>query len=204
MQWYLYSYPVFIGLFSQTAKDNQRSAWVQRIACVFSWIARIPTPNLDETVLETLTKIANTYQKEKLWQIGTESFLGGQGNQDRLRHHGERMFGADIAKTPAVLRDYLEPANKLLNNSDHWEKNLPTTTKLLHFMCPYLFPILDNRITKVLSIGKIPSYVNYHAYTFALQGFLVESKTMIAELEASGVNPLRLIDVILLNADKNE
>jgi len=33
---------------------------------VFSWIARIPTPNLDEAVLETLTKIANTYQKEKL------------------------------------------------------------------------------------------------------------------------------------------
>jgi len=197
MRWYLCSYPVFARLFSQSQQPISVEAWIQRVACVFSWIARIPTPSLDESVIRTLDEIESRYKNEKLWSTDIPPLvLRRDKDQDNLLY--TERNGDNSANARIELERILKPANTLLNGSGHWDKNLATTTKLLHFMSPNLFPIMDKRIANILEIGKMPNLNNYSCYFLSLRAFLVESKNALTWLVSTGENPLRIIDLIML------
>jgi len=92
--WYNKSYPVFLRRFAETLTDNlDESTWVERTAYVFSWIPRIPVVRLNKEAIHGLADLENMFHSSKLWDIGTESYLGGLNDPVMGIHHGERIFG---------------------------------------------------------------------------------------------------------------
>jgi len=93
-----------------------------------------------------------------------------------------------------------ELANSVLNYGDT-RLNLPTTTKLLHFMLPELFPIFDSNVCKALyGNDRVEDYNKYHAYIFALLDFLEyepEAGVLFRAAQDTKLPLLRVVDLVL-------
>lgn len=76
---------------------------------------------------------------------------------------------------PYTINNLVEAADQILNSGGRWNYTIPTTSKLLHFMCPALFPIYDSNINKMMFGGQV-NCEKYHAYIFGLQQFLNDTE----------------------------
>lgn len=199
--WYSKSYPVFLRRFAETRTNNlDESAWVERTAYVFSWIPRIPVVRMDMEAIGGLAYLENLFHSSKLWDIGTESYLGGLNDPIMGIHHGERIFGTGFGRPPVLIKQFVQLANSVLNYGDT-RLNFPTTTKLLHFIFPDLFPILDSNVCKALyGNDRVEDYSKYHAYMFALQDFLEyepEAGALFRVAQDAKLPLLRIVDLVL-------
>ncbi len=190
--WYRVSYPEFIKVFEDTQNLSGQDKWIPRLACIYSWLARIPTPCFEEQVFRELDGLEMEYKKHKLWECGTDAWLGGLGTPEQV-HHGEFIFQNDKGY-PAIIRHFLVAANKLLNNSNNWASNAPTVTKLLHFTFPNLFPIFDRNINKRIFGSHHFNYARYHGYVFGLKFFLEKNPKLVNWLIGQNLNPVRVIE----------
>lgn len=199
--WYSKSYPVFLKRFDETRSNNKsESAWIERTACVFSWIPRIPVVRLDENALFDLAELENLLSTSKLWEIGTESYLGGLNDPIMGIHHGERIFGTGAGNLPVLIKEFVKLANSILNYGEE-RCNFPTTTKLLHFMFPNLFPIFDSNVCQALyGNARVEEYNKYHAYIFSLQDFLRDepvTEAIFRVAQETKLPVLRVVDLVL-------
>ncbi|GAX90041.1 hypothetical protein [Effusibacillus lacus] len=201
--WYNKSYPYFIQRFEETRPVNQlETVWIERASYVYSWIARIPVTKLDHRAIRELAALEHLFAGCTLQEVGTESYLGGLGDPKMAAHHGERIFGTGNGRPPVLIHQFVELANEIINYGSG-RYNFPTTTKLLHFMFPGLFPIFDSNVCRVLYGNEyIEDYIKYHAYVFALQDYLSGgkySREILVEAERANLPPLRLVDLVLFN-----
>lgn len=202
MYWYNKSYIEFLRRFAETKSNNDKeSVWIERTAYVYSWIAKIPVARLDKQAIKNMAELENCFSSSKLWEIGNASYLGGLNDPIRAIHHGEKIFGDHMP--PVVIKDFLKDANSILNYGNS-NLNLPTSTKLLHFLFPDLFPIFDSKVCKTLyGNGTSTNYIKYHAYVFALQDFLKkpEAQELFKLVEKTELPILRVIDIVLFQDD---
>lgn len=205
--WYSRSYPVFLKRFTESRVNNKsESAWIERTAYVFSWIPRIPVVRLDEKAIRALADLENTFYSSKLWEIGTEAYLGGVNDPLRGMHHGERIFGTGLGN-PVLINDFVQLANSILNYGEV-RFNFPTTTKLLHFMFPDLFPIFDSNVCQALyGNDRVEDYNKYHAYIFSLQNFLENepvAEAIFRAAQETKLPVLRVVDLVLFQDGINQ
>ena len=198
-QWYYLSYPEIIRHFQDSRKLQSKKDQMLRIACVASWIPAVLKSNLDSAHIERIQYFEELYASSTLWEIGTESYLGGIKKPGLEKYHGVRIFQVLNDNHPYLLKDYLEPVAALLNSSERWENTISTTSKYLHFMLPNLFPILDKKIGRTLFEREVIDDGDYHNYIFALQELLPQKRFLLEQSKETGVSPLRLVDNILFN-----
>lgn len=196
--WYFLSYPVILRRFSETKDIDLHEKWVERIALIFSWIPGIPYGGFNEEAIRKLFLLEQNYYDVKLESTSVTKY------EDSVKKkQGELTFRIDGKPKMETLDIYIKAADGLLNFGGRWNFTLATTTKLLHFMCPSLFPIYDSNINAIIFGGQ-PSYSKYYGYIFALQRYLQKSETrpILEELaRRECVSLVRLVDLILFNLE---
>lgn len=104
---------------------------------------------------------------------------------------------------PVLIKDFVKATHRITSNSDHFDSNLSITTKILHFMHPYLFPIYDSKIHHLFFKGD-QSYSKYHTYIFTLRQWLEDHKQSILPILQKvavqhRVSIIRVVDQTLFN-----
>jgi hypothetical protein len=198
-KWYQLSYPSIIQHFQKTKGDLSIPSNVLRISCVSSWIPAVLKSNIEIETLKRISYFEDLYKNSKLWEIGTESYLGGIYKPGLEKYHGMRIFAVQSDNSPYLLKDYLEPVARLLNSSDRWQTTISTSSKYLHFMLPNLFPIFDKTLCNRLFRKEAIDDVTYSVYIFALQDVLVKKKFILEYAAERNISPLRVIDNILFH-----
>ncbi|WP_066320492.1 hypothetical protein [Bacillus sp. FJAT-29814] len=199
--WYKVSYKPFIGKFDETRGNSSIDAWAERVACIYSWLPKIPLKsfkleqNFLQETLNILTELESIYYDAELETIGTTSYHG-------YKYHGETIFPSYKGYYDTSIREFLQPSGFLLHQEPNLDTQLSSTTKLLHFMCPNLFPIFDTKVCKQLFNTTRKTFERYHAYVFGLQKFLQEGEsapyinTIANQMDLS---PLYIIDFVIFN-----
>ncbi|WP_339323488.1 hypothetical protein [Paenibacillus sp. FSL W8-0194] len=113
--WYSKSYPVILHRYNETRPFNEsEEAWIEQTAFVFAWIARIPVVRLDRESILQLADLENLFHTSKLWEVGTESYLGGLNDLIIGMHHGERILGAAFGRSPVLIKQFVQHANAII------------------------------------------------------------------------------------------
>jgi hypothetical protein len=118
--------------------------------------------------IKRLSELELTFHGAQFLTIGKTAYLGSQ-------YHGETIFPSYKGYYDTAIRELLIPAGYLLHKVPKINTQLSSTTKLLHFMLPNLFPIFDTKVCKQLFGTTHQTYEKYHAYVFELQQFLEQS-----------------------------
>jgi hypothetical protein len=200
-KWYQISYPSIIRYFYETRGKTSINEAVLRIACVSSWIPAILKSDFHEESIKKIAYFENLYSNCNLWEIGSESYLGGMHQKGLGKYHGSRIFPIQSDNCPYLLKDYLEPIANILNSSDRWENTISTTSKYLHFMLPDLFPIFDKNVCKILFDSEINNEIKYSRYIFALQDVLNRKTFVLNYAKDHNISPLKVIDNILFHVE---
>lgn len=201
--WYKQSYSQFLRRFKETRGEADSGIWAERVALVYSWLPKIPLKSfaLDADTLQVnidrLTELESIFYDAELVTIGITAYLGSL-------HHGETIFSSYKGYYDVALREFLTPAGYIIHKEPNLDTQLSSITKLLHFMCPSLFPIFDTKVCKQLFGTTRQTYERYHMYVFGLQQFLQQSKigTYIQSLAKElNLSPLYMIDLVIFNVE---
>jgi hypothetical protein len=139
--WYKQSYRQFIKRFRETRGETDIGIWAERLALVYSWLPKIPLKSfaLDDDMLQVnidrLSELESTFYDVELSTIGRTAYLGSL-------YHGETIFSSYKGYYDTAIREFLVPAGYVIHKEPNLNTQLSSITKLLHFMCPYLFPFL--------------------------------------------------------------
>lgn len=143
--WYKHSYPVFKKRFDKTREMESAEAWVERTTLIYSWLPTIPLNSfvlredkLDEAK-KRLTELESVFFDADLSTIGKSIYSTRLGRE-------ESIFPSYKSHPALAIRDFLKPASELIHIAFNQNTQLSSTTKLLHFMCPELFPIFDRKV----------------------------------------------------------
>ncbi|WP_077622359.1 hypothetical protein [Sediminibacillus massiliensis] len=189
--WYHESYPLIIATFNNTRGQQQKGRWVARLALTSSWVPTIPTPALEEQAMTELSRLEMKYFNRKLEEINV-------GEQEE-----EKYFDIGNAE-PIMLKVFLQLADRIVNGGGNWDRSISSTTKVLHFMCPGLFPMFDGNINQIIYGNKSFNYPKYHGYVFALREFLQTSSQTgkIKKLaEKEQLSLIRMTDILLFHME---
>lgn len=198
--WYRKSYKVYISRFAELRKNNKKEdAWIERVGMVYSWIKKIPVAMLDFEAIQELAALEDQLYQSSIVSIGHESYQGGQGNPIKLKYHGDRIFGTrDIPPIP--IDHFIHLANRIINTGRN-SVNLPTTSKLLHFLLPSLFPILDQHVANTVFGAQKNLNINYYReYIFSIQDYLIDGEhreLLISQAKDHQRSSLYILDQIL-------
>lgn len=182
--WFNLSYFHFINRFAETRRNNRcKEIWVERISFVYPLLARIPIEELDQEAIVALAHIEDQYVHLAIHDI-----------TDIAWHHISEQIRSIFARANQLVR----------YGKDQF--NFPTTSKLLHFMCPQFFPIFDHRICRILyGNDQLDDFSKYIGYMDALHRYLTQgvfSYLIMQEAKEKEVSPLRIIDLKLLNLSR--
>lgn len=168
---------------------------------VYSWLPKIPLKSfaLDGDTLQVnidrLSELESIFYDAELSTIGRTAYLGSL-------YHGETIFSSYKGYYDTAIREFLVPAGYVIHKEPNLNTQLSSITKLLHFMCPYLFPIFDTKVCKQLFDTTRQTYERYLMYVFGLQQFLQQSeigqyiKSLANKMDLS---PLYIIDLVIFN-----
>lgn len=186
--WYDLSYPFFVERFKETRSSYyEEHAWIERKAYVFAWIAKIPHGGeLNPKTIMQLYPLEKEYCDKKLVELTPK----------------------ELKAFP--LERFLKLADQLLTDGGHWISTLSTSSKLLHFMCPSLFPIFDKTICRTVFAQENPSFGKYEGYICALRKYLKQSENeelaeyLKVKAKERNISVLRLIDLTLYRQEQTE
>ncbi|CAN7766707.1 hypothetical protein LJR153_007290 [Paenibacillus sp. LjRoot153] len=200
-RWYQTTYPVIIRRYEESRTSPLLECWAEWISWVFSWVAAIPAGGLDEEAMNALSLLEKHFGDVRLESIGLESLMGDIYSAN----YGETMFVSSNKSDSALIKDFVILADKIIHVNESWNSTLSTTTKLLHFTFPGLFPIYDAKIHTVLFGGKTKSYRHYHAYILALHQFLRTSDLiplLKVEAQKERVTLVRFVEMLIFSSSK--
>ncbi|MEH7388026.1 hypothetical protein V7147_21905 [Bacillus sp. JJ1521] len=198
--WYKYSYRPLIKRFNETRGASDIDVWTERVALVYSWLPRIPWSSFAselvgiQEIINKLTEIERYFYDAELSSIERTTYQG-------FEYQGEASFYSYKGYYDMGLRDFLIPTGRLLHGLERLDTQLSSTTKLLHFMCPNLFP--NSKVCKQV-FGSTPkqTYSKYHAYVFGLKEFF-ENNEVVSQInclsEKMEVSALYIVDLVLFN-----
>lgn len=196
-----YWYKLFLEKFQATRGSNHVDTWIERVALMYSTLPTIPPrvfSSNDKELQEQmniLTELESYYFEAQLETIGKTSYLGSDPD-----FHREIIFPSYNGSLDSSIRHFLYPAGKIIHQDPNFDSQLSSTTKLLHFMCPNLFPIFDRKVCKKLFGSEYQSYKRYHQYVFLLQSFLQETyegRYICEQASKMSVSPLYIVDLVL-------
>lgn len=193
------SYPVIVKIYEETRSNQTETDWIKRLAMAGSWLPTIINPTLSVEAINELEWLEEHFHQVKLEEIGEESYLGSVGTDD----HGQRIFSTLNNLPPVLIKDFVKATHRITSTRDRFDGNLSTTTKVLHFMHPHLFPIYDMKIHKLLFKGT-QSHSKYHRYIFTLRQWLEDHKESILPVlqevaTQHEVSVIRVVDHTLFN-----
>ncbi|WP_456276766.1 hypothetical protein [Bacillus sp. AK128] len=200
--WYKNSYRPIVKRFNETRGASDIDVWAERVALVYSWLPKIPRSSFAsdlteiQEIINILTEIEQNFYDAELSSIDRTAYQG-------YEYQGETAFCTYNGYYDMGLRDFLIPAGKLLHGTERLDTQLSSTTKLLHFMCPNLFPIFDTKVCKqIYGPTSKQTYSKYHAYVFGLKEFF-ENNEVGLQLnrfsEKMKVPALYIVDLVLFN-----
>lgn len=185
-------------VFAATREELSVSSWCERLACLAD--GRAPSVSPDRRALIFLAELEEMFGEWDLSQIETDVYREWRSAEEGGRHYEERIFAASDHTFPILVRTFLELADRMLHENGHWEYTLPETTRLLHYMCPGLFPIWTPAIGRLLYGTDQPGYHKYHGYVFALRDFFHDSlvgQQLVQRAYERGVTPVQLAHSLL-------
>lgn len=147
--------------------------------------------------IDRLSKLELIFYDAELATIGITVYLGSL-------HHGETIFSSYKGYYDVAIREFLTPAGYLIHKEPNLDTQLSSITKLLHFMCPSLFPIFDTKVCKQLFGTPRQTYERYHMYVFGLQRFLQETEVgsyILSLAKEMDLSPLYIIDLVIFNVE---
>lgn len=187
--WYQTSYLAILETFNETHGKADDTSWVKRKCAVYSWIGKIPRCGLCSSTTSWLTGIESAFAGAVLGARGTR--LSG----------GHILYGgAEVS-----VKEMLGLANHVLNAGG--TDNVASCSKLLHFMNPRLFPILDRWVYGALR-GAIsasqPSGNAYVNYLASLESFLGQdgNRERLEGASRGRFSALRVVDMVLFRQGK--
>lgn len=180
--WYAQSYPVILSVFKDTHKKlEKRETWVCRIACMYSWLATIPAPDIDMNhVINAVKKIEE----------------GDDYYDKNLRNIKEDTMSLDEA-----LKSHYTVVNKLLNHGSKGTNNLASVSKFLHFMVPEVFPIYDKKVAEKVGYD-IACFSGYVDYVQEMRAYL-NSDFFVPDIQFAAT-PVRLIEWSLFDGSYSD
>jgi hypothetical protein len=170
---------------------------------VYSWLPKIPLKSfaLEDDMLQVninkLSELESIFYEAKLSTIGRTTYLGSL-------YSGETIFSSYKEYYDIAIREFLVPAGYVIHKEPNLNTQLSSITKLLHFMCPHLFPIFDTKVCKQLFGTTRQTYERYHIYVFGLQQFLQQSEVgsyILSLAEKMELSPLYIVDLVILNLE---
>lgn len=201
--WYKQSYSQFLKRYKETRGETNIGVWAERVALVYSWLPKIPLnsfaidTDLLQVYIDRLSELESTFYDAELATIERTAYLGSS-------YHGETIFSSYKGYYDVALREFLTPAGYIIHKEPNLDTQLSSTTKLLHFMCPSLFPIFDTKVCKQLFGTTRQTYERYHMYVFCLQQFLQETKVgsyILSLAKEMDLSPLYIIDLVIFNVE---
>lgn len=187
--WYQQSYTLILQRFSAgcEAFPTQMDQWIERKAWVGSWLPTILKGEINQADVALLAELESKYRTIKIVDMTTDSLSTFNWEED--------------------IYKFLEASDKILNGNGNgnWHENVSSTSKLMHFMCPQLFPIMDAVVCKeIISVkARNNRHRHYFDYFSALIGFLEEDvalKEYIVKISTEQkVSVLRIIDLVIFS-----
>lgn len=96
-------------------------------------------------------------------------------NEIRENYHPERQIGRKDGGADIDVTNALSLANAVLHDEGSTNDHVSSSSKLLHFSSPGLFPILDHNICRLLFRSENLTARHYHAYVCLIHDQLAQS-----------------------------
>lgn len=196
--WYKSTYKKFINIFNETRGNKDIEEWAVRTALVYSWLPTIPLKafSLDEATIKNhifeLEKLESRFYNKDLALIEItydsnikESVLSSQKRDSNIK-----------------ISEFFLHAGYMIHKEPRLNTQLSSVTKLLHFMCPFLFPIFDTKVCLQIFGTKYQTYDKYFIYLLGVQQYLKKGKSnsYVKELARErNVSPLYIMDLVIFN-----
>lgn len=185
--WYQQSYSLILERFALPSNKFEKpmNQWIERKAWVGSWLPTILKGEINETDIMNLSKLESKYRNFEIINL----------NMDEI----------SMKEWEEIIFKFLQVSNKILYGDANWHKTVASTSKLLHFMCPHLFPIMDKVVLEeiISARSSYNMYKNYVDYFAALFQFLEDDQPLKKHLmkisSQRKESVLRIIDLVIFS-----
>lgn len=172
--WYSTSYPIILKRFKETRDIPQDQKWSERIAWVYSWISSIPAGGLDTDAMIDLSILEQEYAFVNYEDTYIEIYHGSTFPE----FHGDLVLSTRNNNKPVRISEFVRLADRIIHVNGNWNSTLSTTTKMLHFIFPEIFPIYDSKIHEIIFKSRLKNMSQYGLYILGLREFLQQSRTV--------------------------
>jgi len=189
--WDWSSYPIIVKQFENLAGKHTEKAWVKRIAYTFSWIQRVPQSTTPKIPNGNFIKLEKKFQQAKLKKIKFAEMDGEKQISYKTNQH--------------LINEFLSPVSSMLYTTDNIDTQLPTLTKLLHFMFPNLFPFFDRNVCERVFGSSYTSSSRYFSYMEGIKLYLnngTQAAYLVKKAEKMQLSPLFFIHIAVAADNK--
>ena len=195
-RFYDFTYPVYIEEFAKLNGDASIRSWAKRVGMVYSWIPGISNSafrfhdDLDQVAedAEAMTKLAERFKGKKL-EDSQITIGDSKGDFQLTLDDGQKVD----------LKNEVQPVvGRLMHGKVSEHTQIATNSKMLHFIAPELFPIMDKNICERVFHKGNPRLYDYMDYMALVKSFL-EDETLSSLHNNMPVSKLYIIDGVLFN-----
>ena len=195
-RFYDLTYPVYIEEFAKVKEDFSIRLWAKRIGMVYSWIPGISNSafcfhdDLDQVAedAEAMTKLAERFRGKKLED--SQITIGDS--------KGDFQLILDNGETVDLKNEVQTVVGRLMHGKVSGHTQIATNSKMLHFIAPELFPIMDKNICEGVFHKGNPRLHDYMDYMALVKSFLAD-ETLNSLHNNMPVSKLYIIDGVLFN-----
>lgn len=172
---YRLSYEGICRVFHRDGQDPGKEEWALRFVCLSGWLGTVLQPTLEDGRIKTANRVLAGFRGKRLWRLDKEE---------------------QLLDSKWLGRKVLAPIAALLSRSKYGPP-ISSISKLLHFACPEVFPILDHMIAKTvfgLSSKSPISPRMYCRWMAVVRAAINENPGIFAASKSLGMSPIRLVE----------
>jgi hypothetical protein len=192
--------------FKETREIQLDQKWTERIAWVYSWISSIPAGGLDIDAMNDLSNLEQEYAFVNYEDTYIEIYQGSTFPE----FHGDLVLSTRHNNKPFRISDFIRLADRIIHVNGNWNGTLSTTSKMLHFIFPEIFPIYDNKIHKIIFNSGLKNMSHYGMYILGLRELLQHSR-IVDYIDLQLLAPhdhrfsgMRMIEMLLFQAAQSK
>lgn len=167
-------------------------------------MAAIPAGGFNKEAMKELSILEDQFRGTSL----DGQFVVSAQDHISFDKQGEVLLNSQDESVLVPMKQFVILADQIIHLNGSWNTTISTTTKLLHFTFPNLFPIYDSRIHNSLFGGKYKTYKNYQAYVLAIMIFLNNPDIhpyIREQAELKKVSLIRFVEMVLFaSVSKNK
>lgn len=196
-RFYDVTYPLYVKEFAALQKDAPIPSWGKRIGMVYSWI-----PGISNQAFQYHEDMELVKKDARLMTELAECFQGELLEKSKIDVvNPQEKYLLRIGNGSVInMKEKVQPLlGRLMHGNENVHTQIATNSKMLHFIAPHLFPILDANICRTIFGKKSPRLSDYMDYMYLVKGFL-EDDVLTASLADKSVSKLYIIDGVLFNS----